>query len=498
MGNSFGYFAQAEDDGRVLRAIKRALRGRGTLVLDLSDGDWLRGHFEPRSWEWIDENQFVCRERSLTKDGARLISREVVVHAEKGVIADQFYAERLYGKADIEALLNDAGFTGIRFHDVLEAASARNQDLGMMARRHLITAEAPPKAARAKRAVPYPEITVLMGDPRLPDSVKKGGQFNTEDMDTIRKLRDALDELPQYKVRYLDNHAALEAEITRNQPAFVLNLCDEGFDNDAFKELHVPAYLEMHGVPYSGAGPACLGLCYNKALVRAIAVAMDVPVPLETYFDPDDQAATLPSVLPALLKPATGDSSIGITQNAVVHTAEEAEAYLRYLREILPGRPVLVQEFLSGAEYSVGLVGNPGSDLRALPVLEVDYEGLDADLPRLLPYESKWLPESPYWTQIRYRPAEFDDDTRRRLIDHSTQLFERLDCRDYARFDFRADAEGTIKLLEVNPNPGWCWDGKLNLMAGFEGMRYAELIRLIVEAAQNRCAAAVPTRRAAG
>ena len=66
-----------------------------------TDGDWLRGHFEPRSWEWIDENQFVCRERSLSEDGGRLISREVVVHAEKGVIADQFYAERLYGKAEI-------------------------------------------------------------------------------------------------------------------------------------------------------------------------------------------------------------------------------------------------------------------------------------------------------------------------------------------------------------------------------------------------------------
>ena len=56
---------------------------------------------------------------------------------------------------------------------------------------------------------------------------------------------------------------------------------------------------------------------------------------------------------------------------------------------------------------------------------------------------------------------------QQQMIEHSARLFERLGCRDYARFDFRADARGEIKLLEVNPNPGWCWDGKVNLMAGF-------------------------------
>ena len=70
--------------------------------------------------------------------------------------------------------------------------------------------------------------------------------------------------------------------------------------------------------------------------------------------------------------------------------------------------------------------------------------------------------------------------------DLSARLFERLGCRDYARFDFRADAKGEIKLLEVNPNPGWCWDGKLNIMAGFQGVRYAELLGQILGAAEER------------
>ena len=87
-------------------------------VMDLMDGEWMRDHFDPRSWEWVDQNHFVCRERELAGDGDRLISREVVVHAERGVIADQFYAERLYSKERLEALLTGAGFANVRFHAV--------------------------------------------------------------------------------------------------------------------------------------------------------------------------------------------------------------------------------------------------------------------------------------------------------------------------------------------------------------------------------------------
>ncbi|HRP62624.1 MAG TPA: methyltransferase domain-containing protein [Phycisphaerales bacterium] len=490
MGNSFGYFDREEDDLAVLAAVKRVLRSGGTVALDLTDGQWMRDHFEKRSWEWIDEQHFVCRERSLTADKSRLVSREVVVHAERGVIADQFYAERLYSREQIHDLLARAGFTLIRDHGSLIADSDRNQDLGMMSNRIFTTAQAPTKPTPPKKRGPlFPEVTVLMGDPSLPDTVKRGGQFNPEDMDTIDRLKKALAELEGYTFRYLNDHATLLAELRENPPQFVLNLCDEGFNNDAFLELHVPAILELRKIPYSGGGPACLGLCYNKNLVRAIAASIDVPVPLETYFGPDDQAATLPSAFPALVKPNFGDSSIGITKNAVVHSPQELVSYLEELRSQLPGCPVLVQEFLSGTEYSVGIVGNPGQRVQALPLLEVDYSGLDPDLPRILGYESKWIPDSPYWSQIKYHEANLDEDTRRRLVDHSIALFERLGCRDYARFDYRADANGEIKLLEANPNPGWCWDGKLNFMAEFAGYRYADLLRMIIEAAQERLAA---------
>ena len=156
-----------------------------------------------------------------------------------------------------------------------------------MARRILLTADAPQLPARKPRGkLQVLDITVLMGDPRLPDQVKRNGAFNPEDMDTVRRLKDALSELPQYRVRYLDNHKTLERDLAELRTDLVLNLCDEGYNNDPFKELHVPAMLDVLGLPYTGAGPAALAACYDKGIVRAVAQSLDVPVPLETYVRP--------------------------------------------------------------------------------------------------------------------------------------------------------------------------------------------------------------------
>jgi D-alanine-D-alanine ligase len=487
MGNSFGYFSNKQDDEKVLTAVGKILRPSGQLVLDITDGGHMHENFDKRSWEWIDEHHFVCRERSISQDGERLISREVIVHDEMGVIADQFYAERLYTRESISTLLEKTGFRNVRHHGHTEALSDRDQDLGMMARRILLTADAPHLPVRKGRGrLQALDVTVILGDHRLPDPVKRGGTFNAEDLETVRRLKDALAELPNFKFRFLDNHATLERDLSDLRTDLIFNLCDEGWNNDPFKELHVPALLEVLGIGYTGAGPSALAACYDKGLVRAVAQGLDVGVPLESYVRPGDQGATLPSVFPALLKPNQGDSSQGITKDSVVTNEKALLDSLDRLRADFPKRGVLVQEFLTGAEYSVQLIGNPDQGLRALAILEVDYSRLDDKLPKILGYESKWEPDSAYWTQIKYREATLADQMQQQLIDSSSRLFERLGCRDYARFDFRTDAKGEIKLLEVNPNPGWCWDGKMNIMAGFQGMRYSELLAQILQAAIER------------
>ena len=216
-------------------------------------------------------------------------------------------------------------------------------------------------------------------------------------------------------------------------------------------EMHVPALLEMLDIPYSGAGPSCLGLCYNKSLVRGIAQSIDVPVPAETYFNSDDLAATIPSVFPALIKPNYGDSldrhhpgcggpHLGGGDH-LPRPVARADAGLPDPDPGVSDRPRILDRHHRQSRHGY----------RVLPPLEVDYSRLDPALPQLLAYESKWVPDSPYWSQIGYREARLDEDARRKIVDYSNILFERLGCRDYARFDFRADAEGEIKLLEVNP-----------------------------------------------
>jgi len=141
-GNSFGYFDTENDDQAVLQGARRVLRTRGRIALDLSDGEWLHDHFEPRSWEWIGKAAFVCRERSLSSDGSRLVCREVITDAHRGVIADQFYAVRLYSQRKLCQMLEQAGFHTVRDHGAVVTGSFRNQDLGMMAHRFFITAYA--------------------------------------------------------------------------------------------------------------------------------------------------------------------------------------------------------------------------------------------------------------------------------------------------------------------------------------------------------------------
>ena len=330
-----------------------------------------------------------------------------------------------------------------------------------------------------------PLISVVLGDPRLPDRSKPGGRFTADDLDQVVRLKTALDELSVYAFEYLDDHETLLDDLRTRPPAFALNFCDTGFRNDATLEAHLPSYLEMLGIPYSGNGPVALGLCYDKALVRAAAQSIKVPVPQEILLRPGETAEGIQ--FPAFIKPNRGDGSVGITTRSLVREQAQADAYIEELRSTLPGCSIIIQEFLAGDEYGVGIIGNPGQGFERLPLLEVDYSALDPALPRLLDYGSKTDPDSPYWNDVRFRQARLGEDAQQRMRDWGQALFARLGLRDYARFDFRADADGAIKLMEVNPNPAWCWDGKLAHMASLAGEKHGGLLRMIIEAARRRC-----------
>ncbi len=491
LGNSFGYFESIQDDLSVLNEVKRVLKPSGRLLMDIADGGFMRSNFQPRSWEWIDRNYFVCRERGLSKDEERLVSREVITHAKKGVIADQFYAERLFTSESIRELLNTCGFKNVRLKDRLDTDSQRKQDLGMMEKRLIVLSTArkdwsPTKSTRPKQR----RVAVILGDPRKRDITKPNATFDEDDFFTINTMKKALAESSEYKFTFFNNHETLAVDFQAIKRGFdlVLNLCDEGFGNDPTKELHIPSLLEVYDIPYTGGEPQCLAYCYDKSLVRGLAKEIDIPVPDAFIIKPDDTTFIELSIdFPVIVKPNFGDSSFGITQNSVCYDVERLENAIREIREIFGyHNPILVEQYLTGKDISVGIIGNPPAySYLCLPIIEEDYCELPPDLPKICGYEAKWNPDSPYW-KVKSIPAELPEETVGFLTASCIKLFERLNCRDYARFDWRLDQNDTPRLLEVNPNPGWCWDGHLAKMTGIAGISYAEMFNKILQACEER------------
>jgi D-alanine-D-alanine ligase len=410
------------------------------------------------------------------------------------VIVDQFYAERLYAQSHLIEILRSAGFNDITVHGEISPDSQRNQDLGMMEKRILVSGNVRKEwtTPRRKSTEPLTNVVVLLGDPSKPDLIKPQGVFDSDDYYTIDQLKGALRELETkgYRFSYLNNHSSLYPDLLRykGKANFVLNLCDEGFKNDPKKELHVPALLEDIDIPYSGAGPQCLAHCYDKSLVRGIAKEMGIPVPEAFFIKPEDTVFELPLEFPVIVKPNFGDASFGITQRSAAYNLDQLLSAISEIREEFGyGKPILVEEFLTGKDLSVGIIGNPPESYTILPIIEEDYSALPDGLPRICGYEAKWIPESPYWN-IKSVSADLPSVTEKSIIEWSLKLFERLGCRDYARLDWRLDSEGNPNLLEVNPNPGWCWDGHLAKMAKNGGMSYPELLEAILRAAEQRIA----------
>ncbi len=328
-------------------------------------------------------------------------------------------------------------------------------------------------------------LLVITGDHAAHDATKPGGQYGPEDIKAHNIMANAFAGMDGIDAEVCADHNWLLDGLRTSPPDLVVNFCDTGYRNVAVHEHIIPAYLEMLGIPYTGAAPAAMAICYDKQIVRSVAEAEGVAVPREVFLRQasDDN---LPGFFPALIKPNRADGSVGITKDSVVRDDAAARAYLAWMRETLPGTDALYQEYLPGPEFGIGLIGNPDTGLRALPPLEVDFSALPKGLNPILSYESKAMPDSPYWTDITFKKAEIGAETEAAMTAACTRLFQRLGLRDYGRFDFRCSDDGRPQLMEINPNPAWAYDGKLALMAGFAGIAYGDMLRMIVDAARAR------------
>lgn len=344
-----------------------------------------------------------------------------------------------------------------------------------------------PKIPRLLTEPVFRNIAILLGDPRLHDHVKPGAAFSDEDADEVHVLKETLATLTEYEFTYLDNHKTLMDDLRTQRPDFVMNFCDNGFNNDPKQELHVPALLEMLDIPYSGAGPDCLFLSYDKALVSKLAHDVGVPVPDELLFTGDLSTLKQWNKFPAMIKPNAADNSVGITERSVVHNHAELQSQVLHLMNDLNIRDILVQEFLPGTEYRVTLMGNPDHGYIYLPTFEWDYSHIPENVPPILTHDLKYDIPGPY-DNLKSHHSILSPALEKEIRTYSEALFERLKCRDCAKIDYRMNAQGQLKLVEFNPNPSWDAGAYVNQEDNDKGYFYPDILRLLIEVGQARYA----------
>jgi D-alanine-D-alanine ligase len=235
----------------------------------------------------------------------------------------------------------------------------------------------------------------------------------------------------------------------------------------------------------------------DKAIMKGIARQLGVPVAKGRLIDAGEPVPDLDMNFPVFVKPNNTDAGQGISRKSVcrdINAVKEIVADLR--KDLCKEMPILVEEFLPGKDLTIGVLGNPGRPgLIMLPIAEEDYSMLDPALPRICGAEAKWDPKSPYW-QTKSMRAVLPPGTEKVIVEGTKKMFKYLECKDYARFDWRLDGKGNPKLLDANANPGWCWDSHMVKLSAMIGISYPQMLSKILDFALDRIAAenAIPCK----
>ena len=256
----------------------------------------------------------------------------------------------------------------------------------------------------------------------------------------------------------------------------------EGLGNHRSREAQVPSVLEMLGVPYSGSDPLCLAVSLEKPLAKRLVSFSGVATPRWQVVGDTRQLKEVEwgqFPLPAFAKPAHEGSSKGIRITSRLENSPQIVEAVTGLLEYYQ-QPVMVEEFISGEEVTVGVIGNSPPKvvgiMRVVPRKKTDCFVYSLEVKRdwesLLTYEC---------------PALLGKGVLQDIADSSLKAYEALGCRDFARMDFRIGPDGTPYFLEINPLPGLNpKSGDLPIMAGKMGWTYEALISAVLNAALQR------------
>ena len=253
----------------------------------------------------------------------------------------------------------------------------------------------------------------------------------------------------------------------------VFNLC-EGVRGVAQWEDHVIGTLELAGIAYTGSGPWTTAACRRKAVANTLLERAGLPVPRWTLAQGkvDDDFP-----LPAIIKPAAEDASAGLDRQSVVTDRKSLKARIAAMTEQYD--EVLVQQYIAGREFNVGMVGD-----RILPIAEIDFSTMPEGVWPILTYAAKWHVGSAEDLGSRpVCPAPINQRFAERLSRLAETAWRTMQGKGYGRVDIRVDDFGKPWILEVNPNPDLTDAAGLSRMAKAAGWDYGELIRRIAELA---------------
>ncbi|AKI97531.1 D-alanine--D-alanine ligase family protein [Kosmotoga pacifica] len=258
---------------------------------------------------------------------------------------------------------------------------------------------------------------------------------------------------------------------------FVFNLSTGGGKYN--KQVHVPALLDRLGIPFTGSSAGIQALCMDKSLTKLVLRENSIPTPSFIKFHSPKKLRD-PGFYPAFVKPSREGSAAGISEKSCVNNFDELKEQVRYVFEEFGD--VIVEEFIDGREFTVGIIGN-GDELEVLPILEIDFSMLPDGLERYYSYRVKHH----YAEETKYIcPARITPDEERRLKDYSRKAFKALGLFDYARMDVRMK-NGEFYIIEVNSLPLLVpVYSDLTKMLEPVGLSYDDLILKIFEAAKRR------------
>jgi D-alanine-D-alanine ligase len=288
-----------------------------------------------------------------------------------------------------------------------------------------------------------------------------------------------------------DDVDAVIAALRAADPALVFNLA-ESFGGKSALESNVAALLNLLGLRYTGSSPAGLLMAGDKSLTKQVLSFHKIRTPefASIFRGALDHAGDLR--FPLIIKPPQEDASLGITSKSVVRDVRELLGTMDALQREFQS-PVLVEEFVDGREFYVGVLGNVNP--QALPIMELDFTAFPASRPKIASWEAKWGEGGTGGTEETGEeftgtksifPTDLAPDLAERMQAVAVSAFNALRLRDYGRVDLRVSESEEIHVIEVNPNCYLERTGEFARAAAESGIAHEALIARIIELAQAR------------